>query len=185
MLCSTESMHPALVSSTGVSVQWGMTCGDTFTVGFDGGTMPPRLPVTGAVVTTTMADPRASRDREAARASAFDTARVAGWCRLPYPFAPSCPGMDQPAERTIRGLSGPRGRRANCPLIAGEGAGCNRAAPGSALGWLPARASARPTSERVPRASRTPCLRGATLSVRCAGWVRSALFRIRRALSPS
>ena len=33
MLCNTELMHAALVSSTGVRVQWGTTWGETFTSG--------------------------------------------------------------------------------------------------------------------------------------------------------
>ena len=54
MLCSTESMHPALVSFTVAVVQSGMTCGGTLAVGF--GTVVDAPAVRVEPVMTTSAD---------------------------------------------------------------------------------------------------------------------------------
>ena len=102
MLCNTELMQPALVSSTGDSAQCGITCGEAFTGGFDGGTMPDAPALSGAPVARPTAQPvPAATARTSAEQRSRQGAR-AGWVVPPHdPFAPSCSGMDQPGQRNI------------------------------------------------------------------------------------
>src|SRR5580700_4062086 len=79
MLCSTELMQPALVSSTGETEQRGITWGGALTDGFDGGTMPEAPALIGAHVA------RAVRGNDLAKA------RTPVRCRLTIPFAPLVP----------------------------------------------------------------------------------------------
>jgi hypothetical protein len=53
-----------------------MTCGDTFTEGFDGGTMPVAPAGDGAKVTATSADASAAVTVSAARSRELDAARA-------------------------------------------------------------------------------------------------------------
>src|ERR1700722_10990631 len=90
MPCSTELMQPLLVSSTGVSEQFGITCGGTLTDEFDGGRIPE------AAANSVAPDMRmAEEPTSPARATAIrpmETARVRAPPRscFTFPFAPLC-----------------------------------------------------------------------------------------------
>ena len=119
MLCRTESMQPALVSSTGVSVQWGMTCGETFTDGFDGGTMPDRARRYRRGGDRRPARIPARRRRRARRAAANSTRRARRIGAVSPSVRPLVPGNGSAGATYHFACSGPRGCRVNCRLIAG------------------------------------------------------------------
>jgi hypothetical protein len=100
MLCSTELMQPELVSSTGETLQAGMTCGGTLTAGFDGGRMPLAPAGAAAPATTIKADPKMAATAVAARAIDAEMPRASPLCVITLP-APSFAEMDQPGQRTF------------------------------------------------------------------------------------
>src|ERR1700731_3537321 len=110
MLCRMELVQPALVSSTGVMEQRGITWGGTLTEGFDGGRMPEAPALAGTVVISTTADPTPAVMARPARANNLDKARAPVWCcRVTLPLPPRAQEMDQPGQRNIstRSSDGP------------------------------------------------------------------------------
>ena len=87
MLCSTELMQAALVSSTGEMVQCGMTCGGTLTDGFDGGRMPEAPALSRAPGEEDRTADPGRNGNDGARHRSRQGAR-ASWCRLTIPFVP-------------------------------------------------------------------------------------------------
>src|ERR1700683_781571 len=90
MLCSTESMHPELSSSTGEMEHAGITWGGMLAAGFEGGTSPaapagaedPAISMTTQPIRTTTA--------RTVRGNVDVTARAPVGCCLTLPFAPLC-----------------------------------------------------------------------------------------------
>ena len=108
----------------------------------------------------------------------LDTARAPCWCRLTFRSPPRAREWISLEERTI-GASPLRGAASvNCLPVADEGLGAT-ALHHAAERWFRLEPGRGRPVRGARRASRIPCVSCETLCVRCAGCVRTALFRLR------